>query len=166
FEQVVDAARALGVTEIEAIVSTETQALTRFANNTIHQNVAERSTHLSVRPAIEGRTARASTNRLDRGGIRDVVAEAISIARLTEPDPDLLPLAEPAAIEDLPRYFEATAKATPEDRAQAVAGAIRVVEGAGQTAAGIYSTDASELHIYNSRRVSASYCETMARFSI
>src|SRR3954447_17964829 len=91
FQQVVDAARSLGVTEIEAIVSTETQALTRFANNTIHQNVAERSSHLSVRPVIEGRTARASTNRLDAAGIRDVVAAAIAITRLTEAEPDLLP---------------------------------------------------------------------------
>src|SRR5215475_11671314 len=94
FQQVVDAARALGVTAIEAIVSEETQALTRFANNAIHQNVSERSTHLSVRPVIDGRTARATTNRLDREGIRDVVAEAIAIMRLIESDADLLPLAE------------------------------------------------------------------------
>ncbi len=99
FQQVLDAARALGVTEIEAIVSEETQALTRFANNAIHQNVSERSTQLSVRAVIDGRTARATTNRLDRDGIRDVVAEAIAITRLTESDADLLPLAEPAEIE-------------------------------------------------------------------
>ena len=166
FQQVVDAARALGVTEIEAIVSEETQALTRFANNTIHQNVAERSTQLSVRPVIEGRTARATTNRLDREGIRDVVAEAIAITRLNESDADLLPLAEPAEIDGVQRYFEATAQATPEDRARAVAEAIRAVSGEGQTAAGIYSTDATRFSLYNSRGVAASYRETMARFSI
>ncbi len=66
FEQVVDAARSLGVTEIEAIITTETQALTRFANNTIHQNVAERETQLSVRPVIEGRTARGLDILLER----------------------------------------------------------------------------------------------------
>ena len=132
FEQVVDAARALGVSEIEAIVSEETQALTRFANNAIHQNVSERSTQLSVRPVIEGRTARATTNRLDREGIRDVVAEAIAITRLNESDADLPPLTEPAEIQDLQRYFEATAQATPEERAQGVAEAIRVVSGEGQ----------------------------------
>src|SRR5438876_154954 len=81
FEQVVDAARALGVSQIEAYLASEEQALTRFANNTIHQNVAERTTLLSVRPVIEGRTARASTNRLDREAIRNLVAEAIAITR-------------------------------------------------------------------------------------
>src|SRR3954454_11186503 len=155
FQQVLDAARAHGVGEIEAIISTENQALTRFANNVIHQNVAERTTHLSVRPVIGNRTARASTNRLDRDGIRDVVAEAIAITRLTEADAELLPQAEPAPVEAVARYFESTAQATPEDRAQAVAGAIRVVEAAGQTAAGIYSTDSSEFCLYNSRGVSA-----------
>ena len=166
FQQVVDAARALGVSEIEAIVSEETQALTRFANNAIHQNVSERSTQLSVRPVIEGRTARATTNRLDRDGIRDVVAEAIAITRLNESDADLPPLAGPAEVPDLQRYFEATAQATPEERAHAVAEAIRAVSGEGQTAAGIYSTDATRFELYNSHGVSASYRETMARFSI
>ena len=164
FQQVLEAARALGVSEIEAIVSQDTQALTRFANNAIHQNVAERSTQLSVRPVIEGRTARATTNRLDRAGIRDVVAEAVALTRLNESDADLPPLAEPAEIDDLQRYFETTALATPGDRAQAVADAIGAVSGEGQTAAGIYSTDESRFALYNSRGVAARYRETMARF--
>jgi PmbA protein len=166
FPQVLDAARALGVTEIEAIVSEETQSLTRFANNAIHQNVSERSTQLSVRPVIEGCTARATTNRLDRDGIRAVVAEAIAITRLNESDADLPPLADPAPIDDIQRHFETTAEATPEDRARAVAEAIRAVSAEGQIAAGIYSTDATRFSIYNSRGVAASYRETMARFSI
>src|SRR5260370_34222408 len=121
FQQVVDAARTLGVSEIEAIVSEETQALTRFANNTIHQNVAERSTQLSVRPVIEGRTARATTNRLDREGIRDVVAEAIAITRLNESDRDLPALAEPAESDGVQRYFATAAPAAPGGRPQAAA---------------------------------------------
>jgi predicted Zn-dependent protease len=166
FEQVADAARSHGVTEVEAIVGGGDEALTRFANNAIHQNVAEHTRHLSVRAIVDGRTARATTNLLDGGGIRDVVAQAIAMARLTEPDPDLLPLAEPAAYEHRDRFFSATSEATPELRARAVADAIRVVEHAGQTAAGIYSADVSTYSLFNSRGVSASYSETMARFSI
>jgi predicted Zn-dependent protease len=166
FGQVGDRARALGVTEIEAIVSEETQALTRFANNAIHQNVSERSTQLSVRPVIDGRTARATTNRLDAEGIRRVVADAVALTRLNERDADLPSLAEPAESAGIERYFESTAQASPEERAQAVAEAIRVVSAEGQTAAGIYSTDSTRYALYNSRGVAASYRETMARFSI
>src|SRR3954451_24761478 len=87
---VLAAAKTHGVRDAEVIVMGEDQALTRFANNTIHQNVAEKSRHLSVRFVLDGRTARASTNRLDDDGIRDVVDEAIAITRLTEPDSELL----------------------------------------------------------------------------
>jgi len=170
FSQVVDAARALGVTEIEAIVSSESEALTRFANNAIHQNVAERTTQISVRPLIDGRTARATTNRAGRDAIRRVVEESIALARLMEPDPDLLPLAEPAACPvvnpSIARHFEATAQATPAQRARAVAEAIGAVESAGQTAAGIYSTADATFALFNSRGVAARHTETMARFSI
>ena len=166
FGQVVDAARALGVTEIEAIVAASDEALTRFANNAIHQNVAERTTHLSVRPVIDGRTARASTNRLSCDAIREVVAEAIAIAKLTEPDEDLPPLAAPADYQRVERWYETTARATPEERARAVAEAIHAVETAGQTAAGIYSTGESVFVLLNSRGVLARHTETMARFSI
>ena len=165
-DQVVRAARALGVDEVEAILSTSTQALTRFANNAIHQNVAESSSHLSVRARIEGRTARASTNRLDPDGIRDAVEQAIAITRLTEPDEESLPMTEPAEYQAVDRWSEATAQVTPTERARAVAAAIAAVESAGQTAAGIYSTDATEYTLLNSRGVEAHYRETMARFSI
>jgi predicted Zn-dependent protease len=166
FSQVVDAARALGVTQVEAILAGGEDALTRFANNAIHQNVASRDLNLSVRPVTDGRTARATTNRLDAEGLRKVVEEAVAITRLTAPDPDMQPLAAPAECQPAERWFEATAQVTPRERALAVAEAIRVVEGAGQTAAGIYSTGDSFLAALNSRGLSAWHRETMARFSI
>jgi PmbA protein len=165
-DQVVRAAQARGVTEVEAILSSGSQALTRFANNAIHQNVAESSSHLSVRARIEGRTARASTNRLDPKSIADIVEQAIVLTRLTEPDEESLPLAEPSGYGGVDRWFESTARIGPHERARAVAEAIRAVEVAGQTAAGIYSTDDTEYTLLNSRGVHAQYRETMARFSI
>ncbi|HJT89345.1 MAG TPA: TldD/PmbA family protein [Bryobacteraceae bacterium] len=166
FEQVVDAARALGARDVEAMIGGGEHSLTRFANNTIHQNVSEKARQLSVRVVLDGRTARASTNRLDRAGIGEVVEEAVAITRLTEPDPELLPLAGGASCPAAERFFQATAHATADERARAVAEAIRVVADAGQTAAGIYSTGLSTFSLLNSNGVSVSYAETMARFSI
>ncbi|HWB86717.1 MAG TPA: TldD/PmbA family protein [Bryobacteraceae bacterium] len=166
FNQVANAARTHGVSEIEIILAGSNQALTRFANSAIHQNVAERTTHLSVRPMIDGRTARAGTNRLDAEAIRQVVEEAVAITRLTEADAEMLPLASAAPYDPVDRHFEGTANATPEERAQAVAEAIAAVECEHQTAAGIYSTDESVFALMNSRGISAWYAETMARFSI
>ena len=165
-DQVLAAAKALGVAEVETILSNSNQALTRFANNAIHQNVAEFSSQLSIRARIEGRTARATTNRLDADSVRAAVEQAVALTRLTEPDEESLPMAESAAYRSVDRWFETTASATPEERARAVAEAIHAVEAAGQIAAGIYSTDDTEYTLMNSRGVHAWHRETMARFSI
>jgi PmbA protein len=159
-------ARSMGVRDLEAMVGAGAHALTRFANNTIHQNVAERSGYLSVRSLVDGRTARATTNRLDAEGIRRVVEQAITVARLQSPDAELLPLAAPAAYEEPARLFAATAAITPTKRAEAVTEAIRAVEGASQTAAGIYSTGESAVALLNTNGLSAYHAETMAQFSI
>ena len=159
-------ARAMGVSELEAMVGAGTHALTRFANNTIHQNVAERSGYLSLRAVIEGRTARASTNRLDAEGIRRVVEEAVAITRLQTPDPELLPLAGPADYVSPRRFFAETTGTTPKERARAVQHAIAAVESASQSAAGIYSTGESVLALLNTRGIFAYHAETMAQFSI
>jgi predicted Zn-dependent protease len=166
FDQVERAARARGVPDVEALMVLHAGALTRFANNAIHQNVSEEARDLSIRVVVDGRTARASTNRLDQVAINEAVEQAISIAHAAEPDPEMLPLAEPAPITPLDRFCAQTAAASPEERARAVAEAIRVVESAGQTAAGIFSTAQNAEALFNSRGVAAYHAETMARFSI
>jgi len=166
FESVVEAARSLGVSEVEALMGAGSSALTRFANNTIHQNVAERTGYLSVRALLDGKTARATTNAFDPDSIRAVVEQAVAITRVQEPDPDLLPLAEPERTDRVDRDYLAVHEITPADRAAAVADAIAVIEGAGQTAAGIYSTAAAVVALMNSRGQVAYHEETLGQFSV
>jgi predicted Zn-dependent protease len=166
FDYVRQAASERGIDQTEVLISASSHALTRFANNTIHQNVAEQGRHASMRVILDGRTARAATNRLDRYSLWEAVDQAIEIAKSLERDPDLLPLAEPAAIAGCERFFSSTAECSPDERARVVAEAIRIVESAGQTAAGIYSTAEATEAILNSRGVFAYHTETLARFSI
>ncbi len=166
FEEVLHAAHGFGVRDIEVACGVRSAALTRFANNTIHQNVSERGRYLSVRAVIDHRTARATTNRWDRDSVRKAVEEAIAITRSRESDPDLLPLADPEPCAEVERFCESTALATPEGRARAVAEAIEAVESEGHIAAGIYSTEQSADAQFNSRGVSCYHTETMAVFSI
>ena len=67
--------------EVEGLFYGGRSALTRFANNTIHQNVAERNLSVSVRTVFEGRTARATTNKTDEAALRRVVAASATLAR-------------------------------------------------------------------------------------
>jgi predicted Zn-dependent protease len=166
FVMLLDAAKSFGVGDVEAIFGAHREALTRFANNTIHQNVSEQAQMLSVRVQMDGKTARVTTNRLDAASIRSAVAESIALSKAASADPELLPLTEPAPISKVNRFDRETADASPVERARAVAEAIRLVEGAGQTAAGIYSTGQNVEALFNSQGVAAWHAETMANFSI
>ena len=165
FLAVEQAARRAGVSDIEVTLGSTADSLTRFANNEIHQNVSERTTTLSVRPVIDGRTARASTNRLHRDGIQAVVDEAIALTRASEPA-ELLPLYEDPTICDGQHYSEKAADCSPAQRASQVAEAIRIVEAQGQTAAGIYSTAENVEVLLNSRGLFRYYFDTLTQFSI
>src|SRR5437016_10685350 len=78
--------------EVECLFYGGRSALTRFANNVIHQNVAEENYGVSVRAVFGGRTARASSNKLDDESLQRVVRASEDFARVQHPDPDLLPM--------------------------------------------------------------------------
>ena len=66
-------AKSIGVAETEVHVDETISALTRFANNGIHQNVAEHTVNVSVRTQVDQRTARATTNRTDEDSLRAAI---------------------------------------------------------------------------------------------
>src|ERR1700752_4249297 len=74
--------------EVEVLFSGGRFALTRFANNTIHQNVSEENHVVSVRTVFDGRTARAYTNKFDEESLKQVVRASENLSRVQHPDPD------------------------------------------------------------------------------
>lgn len=152
--------------ETEVEIGMTSDALTRFANNTIHQNVAEQVLNVSVRTVLDGRTARATTNKTDDDSLRRVVETAKTLARSQPRNPDLLPMPGPQKYQKVARYFENTAHATPADRARAVVKVAQMAEKNKQTAAGIFSTGVTQFAIANSRGLFASHRQTRAEFSI
>ena len=166
FDRVLGAAAKRGVRDVEVLVGGHATALTRFANNTIHQNVAEADHYVSVRPVMDQRTARATTNRLDDEAIEAVVAEAVALAAAEQPDPELPPLAEPFEVPAVDRYFAATAQCAAAGRADYVHRAIAIARASSQAAAGICSTTETVEALLNSNGAFAWHRQTMARFSI
>jgi PmbA protein len=161
--------------EIELLISGGRSSLTRFANNTIHQNVAEEEYHISVRSAFGNRTARASTNKHDDDSLRRVVQSSEALAKVQHPDSDLLPMPtqEEVAAANVDggdgvvsRYFEATARLTPQDRAQGVAAMVDVAKKHNLAAAGIFSSAKIVEGIFNSKGVNAWYEQTLAEVSV
>ncbi|MBV9482832.1 MAG: TldD/PmbA family protein [Acidobacteria bacterium] len=161
--------------EVEAVFYGGHSALTRFANNTIHQNVSEEHYGVSVRSSFEGRTARATTNKLDLDSLKQVVHASERLAKVQEPDPDLLPMPDTretqrhsaTTMAGIPlRHFEHTAATTPDERAQAIANMVSVGQRHQLTAAGIFAISDTIEGIFNSRGVADWHKQTSSDISI
>jgi PmbA protein len=156
--------------DLEIIFSSTNYSLTRFANNTIHQNVSEMNAVASIRVAFDGKTARATTNRFDDESLKRAVESAESIARVQEPDSDRLPLAkadEGKLDGTVPaRWFEKTAAITPSDRAEAVGKIVAVAKKNGLVTAGIYSSSETGEAVINSNGLNVFHGQTSAEVSI
>jgi predicted Zn-dependent protease len=155
--------------DVEVIFYYTRNALTRFANNVIHQNMAEDNVMVSVRTVFGGRTARATTNKLDDESLKRVVLASESLAKVQQPDSDLPSMfaGEGARTAKAPaRYFEQTAAVTPEQRADTVQNIVSVAEKNKLTTAGIVSTSESAEGIFNSRGIAQWHRQTSSEISI
>jgi PmbA protein len=162
--------------EVECLFYGGRSALTRFANNAIHQNMAEENYGVSVRTVFGGRTARATTNKFDDESLSNVVRASEDLARVQEPDADLLPVLDsgvggtgvPARAEvTIPsRHFSETASLTPAQRAESVGKIVSIAQKHNLTAAGIFSSSENVEGIFNSRGLSNWHTQTSAEISI
>ncbi len=149
-------------------------ALTRFANNTIHQNVEEEGYVASIRTNFGGRTARATANQFDDQSLKRAVGASEKLAKVQEPDPDLLPMPNAneadgtggAPVAPITRFFAQTAAVTPGERADVVKGIVAIADRHKLTTAGIYSTSESVEGIFNSRGLAGWHTQTLAEVSI
>ena len=155
-----------GADETEVQIDETIDALSRFANNAIHQNVAEHGITISIRTVVDGRTARATTNRLDEDSLRAAVESSLQLAHSQPKIPVLLPMPGKQRYRKISRFTKETAATAPEDRARAIRRSCDLAIRNGQVAAGIFSTGQSQLALGNSRSLFAAHRQTHAEFSI
>lgn len=143
-------ARAAGAEQAEAIVVASDNALTRFAGNRIHQNMASEDAEVSVRAVVGTRVGVASTNRLDSEGLESCCRAATDAARLAPEDPAFpgLPAPRPTTTDD--RVAPATLAFDADRRAAAASAMIGESAAFGAVAAGGVSCDHTVVAIANS----------------
>ena len=159
-------AKSTAAEETEVHVDEVANALTRFANNAIHQNVAEHGLTVSIRTVTDGRTARATTNRVDEDSFRATIEASLSLAHSLPKNPRLLPMPGKQRYRRVNRFIKQTAALSAEDRARAVRRARDLAVKKGQVAAGIFSNGQSQSALANSRGLFAAHRETHSEFSI
>jgi predicted Zn-dependent protease len=158
--QSVLAASRADQTEVE--VFWHNSALTRFANNYIHQNVELTDVDVRVRSVIGQKIGIASTNELSDEKLAAVAAKAYENAQHQRENEDFRSLPRPAPYQQVDAWVEATARCGPEERASVVGQICDASSRAGLTAAGAFHTTAHELALANSFGVFAHHVETQA----
>jgi predicted Zn-dependent protease len=146
----VETALACGAAEAEAIVLSTSSALTRFADNRIHQNVSGEDTVVSVRAVLGHRTGVASTNRADASSLRACCISAVDAARRAPEDPHFPGLPAPEAVVTPDRAAPATRSFGPEQRAEAVRAIVAQSSARGLSAAGQVSVSDDTTAVANS----------------
>lgn len=147
--------------ETEVLVTEADSALTRFANNGIHQNVAERDATVRVRVVKDGKTGVASLNQLNPEAAQGVLKRAIEIADLQQAG-EVVPMPGPARTATVIAWSDRTANATPEERADFVAAICGRAATAGLRAFGAFSTSGGQVAIANSKGVFHHHRSTQA----
>ncbi|HEY3163022.1 MAG TPA: TldD/PmbA family protein [Candidatus Limnocylindrales bacterium] len=149
-DRVVGLARArAGDAEVEVTVRQGTEGLTRFATGFIHQNVASEINHVLIRVALDGRNASTSVDGpADDESLGRAIDNVLEAARVRPPDPEWPGLANEAAAPAVDHFDEATAAASPDERARRVRAFVDAADGL--ETAGFCSTTTVRLGFANS----------------
>jgi predicted Zn-dependent protease len=107
----------------------------------------------------------ASTNQVDEAALREALQRAVESARTQPPRPDLPPLAPPAELAPVP-IDEATASATPEERAERVGTICALADESGVSAFGALSTGRVTYSVANSNGLFISSPRAVAHLRI
>jgi predicted Zn-dependent protease len=165
-EEVLRRAGAAGATDAEVLVLGTDLALTRFANNEIHQNVAETDIAVNLRFVDGRRQGVASTGRTDDESLGRLVDTAATITRASAELADgvALPSGDGSMVAEHPTaWATATATADPELRAAGVRTVIGAAEAVKATASGSFSTSMERVTVANTRGIRADGERSRAR---
>ncbi|HCZ06817.1 MAG: hypothetical protein PWP37_230 [Thermotogota bacterium] len=140
---------ATGV-EALAVARGMKQALTRFANNAIHQNVSIERTTLSVLGLKDNKLAVVNTERFDEEGVEEAFERLKEVLAVSKPLDYQFRFPWPKVVPSYTVYDEKTAKASPDYRAEVVEGFIKRAAKDEAEAFGYFSTGEEELSVMSS----------------
>ncbi|HEU0075331.1 MAG TPA: TldD/PmbA family protein [Dehalococcoidia bacterium] len=153
---------AVDADQAEVLIYGGTSALTRFANNYIHQNVQETDLTVRVRAVLGKKTGVAATDAVTPEGLRAVAERSVSLAKLQQDNEHFTSLPGPQPIAAASGPIAVTAECSAEQRAAIVATICRSAAKASLVAAGAFRTGESETAVMNSLGVWAYHADAAA----
>ena len=156
------AVEACPADQTEAVCVESVQAVTRFANNVIHQNMADRGRELTVRAVVGRRIGVASGVISTADEARALARQAAELARLARELPDFVSLPSPQPIPPAPETFCCDCAASAARRAEIVKQVLETAAARGLKSAGALSTHVSSIAVVNSLGIRATRTLTRA----
>lgn len=166
-ERLTDAATGTGENQVELVCIENRTALSRFAENVIHQNMEQADHEVMARVSLGDRVGLAVGNSIESSAIKSLIENAEEIAANQDPDPDFPGFVASSAATSTPgAYFDTTAGFLPDERAVAIKMAVDECSKAGLSAAGLYKTETRATTVVNSLGTAQYFAETAAEFSL
>jgi predicted Zn-dependent protease len=134
--------------DCEVVVTSGRNALTRFANSFIHQNMADDTTSLSLTLVWEGRVS-TSSGTASPETLASFVERAAEAARIAPVNPEWPGVTDPIDVPPSLPVPDSIASASPADRAELVSDFVHA--GEGMRAAGYCSTASATFVYANSK---------------
>ena len=139
--------KAVKQSEAEAVfvsLSTGEESLSRFSENQISQNISKTVFSLNITSYFGNKSASAAVTDFDEDAIAQTVKRSQELAKIAPADPEWMPLLPPQAYDlPAPAFDEATAAASPLERAEMVRQTCAIASQAGANASGTLSAEAS-----------------------
>ncbi len=141
--------------QTEAILLTEDSSLTRFAQSSIHQHVAEKNQTVILRVVLGKRIAVISTNILAPAAIKDALHKAVSLAKVQPPNDEFVSLPGRQPIPAVNTFFKDIESLTPAKKVKIIKEVLNLAGEDGLRASGAFSHGVVELAVANSLGVEA-----------
>jgi PmbA protein len=148
--------------QVELVYNFRDSQLTRFANNYIHQNVAQRDGILSIKMVSGKKVALATTNSLETESIKNTVGRLKASMEFQPDDPNFVSLPYPEPYTEIDTFDPETAECSPVQRAETIKIITDEAEKYKVNASGQCSTCVNEVAIVNSLGIRAYNCSTEA----
>ena len=148
--------------QTEVLLFVTVNALTRFACNQIHQNMAWKDLGISVRVIKDKKIGVSSTNDLVDRALYDVVDKALKLSELQEADEQFISLPGPRKVPEVENniYY-----ASEQEMAEGANTVIQLAMKNRLTASGAYSNDTTEMAVANSLGVWAYHAGSSCNLS-
>jgi predicted Zn-dependent protease len=138
----------------------------RFARNTATTSGASSGYSLGITASFGKKSGTVTTAEFDDASLRQAVANAEELAKLSPDNPEAMPVLGPQTYGTSKAYFEDVATVTPDWRAAAAATAIDLSKQKGAVTAGFVDTSASIQAVGSSKGLFAYDRQTAADYNL